>query len=296
MELRNLYYFIQICNDRNFSIASNKLFITQQALSKSIKSLEKELGSPLFNKTSTGVSLTPYAEAIYPICKDMLSHYEAGLHKIHSISKEGNIPIRVSVSYQTIDTLSFTLIEDFMKKYPDIQVITDALPDLLAEQAILDGKADFVFSVGYPQRKNLFQSYLIRKIPLCVMVGPNHVLYHKTHLSMKDLDQLELHCAGPQFKTYHLLKEKAQQAEIDVRLIATSGHLYSTYKNIFENNRAIIGLVGTKQEPELENIHCIPFDDPDLNWDIYFNALKDYMLNEYEELFLNEVLNYRKAK
>lgn len=50
MELRNLVYFVQVCEDKNYSIAACKLFITQQALSKSIKTLEAELGSSLFKK------------------------------------------------------------------------------------------------------------------------------------------------------------------------------------------------------------------------------------------------------
>jgi len=296
MELRNLYYFVQVCEDRSFSTASNHLYITQQALSKSIKLLETELGNTLFNKTSVGVTLTPYAEAVYPICKEILSHYEAGLHKIRAISKEGEVPIRVAISYQTIDAISFTLLDDYKKQYPDVKVIPDAMPDLLAEKAILDGKADFVFTVRKPVEKERFHSFLIKKIPLCIMVGPNHTLYNKTSVTINDLNQMDLHCAGPQFKTYHLLKEKAEKAGVTPNLIPTSGHLYSTYKNIFENNKMIIGLLGEDSEPQFEHIHFIPFDDPDLNWDIYINYLKDTQLTHQEENFLNTVLAYRIEK
>ena len=73
MEIRNLTYFVQVCQDLNVSIAAGKLYITQQALSKSIKTLEAELGSPLFIKVPTGVAMTPYAKAIFPICQDILS-------------------------------------------------------------------------------------------------------------------------------------------------------------------------------------------------------------------------------
>lgn len=294
MELRNLYYFVQVCEDRSFSIASNHLFITQQALSKSIKSLENELGNSLFTKTSTGMILTSYAEAMYPICKDMLSHYEAGLHKIRAISKEGEVPIRLAISYQTVDAISFTLLDDYKKRYPDVKIIPDAMPDLLAEKSILEGKADFVFTVRKPIEKERFHSFLIKKIPLCIMVGPDHPLYKKSSVSINDLDQMDLHCAGPQFKTYHLLKEKAEKAGVSPNLIPTSGHLYSTYKNIFENNRMIIGLLGEDSEPHFEQVRCIPFDDPDLNWDIYLNYLNDSKLTLQEENFLNTVLSYRK--
>ncbi len=60
MELRNLYYFLQVCDDKSFSAAATRLYITQQALSKSVKALEKELGSELFKKTGNTIRLPPY--------------------------------------------------------------------------------------------------------------------------------------------------------------------------------------------------------------------------------------------
>ena len=85
MEFLNLYYFLQLCEEKNYSSAAGKLYITQQALSKSIKALEKELGAALFTKTPQGIRLTAYGEEVYPICKDMIQHFEVGVQKIRSI-------------------------------------------------------------------------------------------------------------------------------------------------------------------------------------------------------------------
>ena len=57
--------------------------------------------------------MTPYAKAIFPICQDMLSSFHSGLHKIRSITKEGVVQRRIAIAYQTMETLSPTLIEDF---------------------------------------------------------------------------------------------------------------------------------------------------------------------------------------
>ena len=129
MEFRNLYYFLQLCEEKNYSSAAGKLYITQQALSKSIKALEKELGSALFTKTPQGIRLTAYGEAVYPICKDMIQHFEVGVQKIRSISADGVAPIRLAVAYQTADTLSFTLLDDFQRAHPGVRILSEALPD-----------------------------------------------------------------------------------------------------------------------------------------------------------------------
>lgn len=52
MELKQLEYYLQLCDDLSFTGAARKLFITQQALSRSIHNLEKELGVPLFVRNS----------------------------------------------------------------------------------------------------------------------------------------------------------------------------------------------------------------------------------------------------
>ena len=50
MEIRNLTYFVQVCQDLNISIAAGKLYITQQALSKSIKTLRRNWVRRCFSK------------------------------------------------------------------------------------------------------------------------------------------------------------------------------------------------------------------------------------------------------
>jgi DNA-binding transcriptional LysR family regulator len=292
MELRNLYYFLQLCEDGNYSLAANKLYITQQALSKSIKGLENELGAALFVKSPTGVSLTPYGKAVYPVCKEMIHHVDIGMQKIRTISPDGLVPIRLAISYQSADSLSFTLLEDFHTMHPDIPVLSDAMEDLPAEEAVLSGNADFVLSVGVPRDSGFFHYDRIRQMPLCVMVGPEHPFYEKEKLNIEDLDHMDLHCAGPQFKTYHLLSQKAKEAGIHINLIPTSGHLYSTYKNIFSMNRAIIGIYGDQEIPDFPQIRQIPFVDPGFNWDIYLCYEKDHVLSESEEIFYQYILGF----
>ncbi len=292
MEFRNLYYFLQVCDDKSFSAAAARLYITQQPLSKSVKALEKELGSELFEKNGNSIQLTTYGKAIYPICRDMVRNFEAGIKKIRSVTPDGASPVRLTTAYQAADTLSFTLIEDFHREHAGIRIHCDALPDLPAEKAVLDGEADFVLGIGIPQPRIQFDSRLIRALPLCIMVGPGHPLYPREILRMSDLDGLTLHCAGPQFKTYHLLQKKAADAGITLHLIPTSGHLYTTYQNVFARGRAVIGIYGSQGEPELADARQIPFEDPDLNWDIYFSCRQDYQRSPAEDVFFNYILSF----
>lgn len=59
MRLEQFESLIEIANSNSISIAAQNLYISQPALSRSIKGLEDELGVPLLSRTVDGVRLTP---------------------------------------------------------------------------------------------------------------------------------------------------------------------------------------------------------------------------------------------
>lgn len=58
MEFRQIQYFIKLSESTSISQAAKELFISQQALSKSIKNLESELNTRLFLRTNQGIKLS----------------------------------------------------------------------------------------------------------------------------------------------------------------------------------------------------------------------------------------------
>ena len=73
-ELYKVFYYV--ASTLSFSEASKKLFISQSAVSQSVKSLEKKLGQTLFIRSTKKVSLTPEGEIL-------LRHVEPAMHLIH---------------------------------------------------------------------------------------------------------------------------------------------------------------------------------------------------------------------
>ena len=79
VHLRNLRYFAAVAEDLHFSRAAERLHVSQPALSKQVRQLERELGFALFRRNRRGVGLTAAGEALLPTVKELLARWEEGL-------------------------------------------------------------------------------------------------------------------------------------------------------------------------------------------------------------------------
>lgn len=76
---RDLRYFVTVAEELHFTRAAERLFVSQPALSKQIRMLERQLGAPLFERGSDGVRLTPAGEALLPHAREVLAAWDRGL-------------------------------------------------------------------------------------------------------------------------------------------------------------------------------------------------------------------------
>lgn len=70
---RDLRYFVAVAEELHFTRAAEKLYVSQPALSKQIRSLERQLGAPLFDRDQHGVRLTPVGAALLPHARAVLA-------------------------------------------------------------------------------------------------------------------------------------------------------------------------------------------------------------------------------
>ena len=75
MNMNQLKYVLEVASSNSMREAATKLFITQPALSASIRELEEELGILIFNRTNKGISLTPEGREFIVYAKKSVGQY-----------------------------------------------------------------------------------------------------------------------------------------------------------------------------------------------------------------------------
>lgn len=83
MNLSQLYYFRKLSELQHYTKAAKELYITQPALSDAIRSLEKELGVPLFQREGRNVKLTRYGKEFSAYVHDALRELDKGIAIMH---------------------------------------------------------------------------------------------------------------------------------------------------------------------------------------------------------------------
>ena len=106
----------------NISKAANELFISQPAISQSIKKLEQSLDTALFVRSSRGVQLTEEGELLFSHVKSAFRTLEAGEHQLRLRRELGMGHLRIGVSSTLCKYVLLPYLTDFVKLHPNIQV------------------------------------------------------------------------------------------------------------------------------------------------------------------------------
>lgn len=130
----NLYkIFCTIAETKSISKASEKLFVSRQAVSYSIKQLEIALGGKLFFRTSKGVVLTPEAEELYHHIRESFQTIAIGERIFKENNKLLHGTINIGCNPELFENCVYHHVEKFYKMYPNIKIniISKPISDLL---------------------------------------------------------------------------------------------------------------------------------------------------------------------
>lgn len=119
LELYKVFYTVASCG--NISLASEKLFISQPAVSKTIKKLESIIGVTLFWRNSRGVRLTEEGKILFEYAERALNEISVGEKVLEKLKKKEQGTIKVGVSTILCKHFFIPPLQRFMKDYPNIE-------------------------------------------------------------------------------------------------------------------------------------------------------------------------------
>lgn len=138
MELRQLEYFVAVVDNGGFTGASKQLYVSQSALSKSVKKLEEELDTPLFFQAGQRTTPTAAGALLYEKGKLLLAEAARTRDLVSSEMKNKQGRVRIATSCKrTFMPRVGSLMARFVKEYPEVFLdLNEASPEWIKDSLL----------------------------------------------------------------------------------------------------------------------------------------------------------------
>lgn len=223
MELEHLRDFVMLAETRSFARTAEQLFTTQSTISKHIKSLENELGTPLFTRTSRHVELNdfgrlflPYAEKILQIQYEYTTAFYNQMENKKSTLSIGSIP--VMAQYRITDVIVQFKNENKNFKLNVIEAETEELKEHLREN-----RCEIAFVRESERPEEDFVSIPYYTDTLVALLPISHPLADRKSLALKELCQEDFVLLKEKTFLYDLCLTACQNAGFTPNVVFT-GH------------------------------------------------------------------------
>ncbi len=280
MEIKQLCYFVEICKYMSFSDAAKTLFLTPQALSKSIHNLELELGGEVFSRTGNAIALTEYGTILLQRAKGLLKSYDVLIGDMRYASRRFSGKLAVGFAYGVLLALPPDTVMDFMRAYPELSLELEELPDEVLEERMLEGSLDFSFCIGESLRPAFFESTLVCSSPLSAVLLKENPLYRKGFFELEDLRDQKFIQHTHNKKVNDMIGKCCRQKGFAPEYLIRSSHLELNKRVLWSMGGLSLGPYDLwKNYPYTPEVGCIPMSDKDgLAWEVYLVTPADRQL------------------
>lgn len=135
--------FYAVAKTGSVSRAAQQLYISQPAVSQTLKNLEESLKCKLFVRTSKGVKLTAEGKALFPFVEKSLNEIEAGERLLSEMLDLETGEIRIGASDLTLQFYLLPYLEEFHRRYPKIKITVSNATTPETINSLKSGKIDF---------------------------------------------------------------------------------------------------------------------------------------------------------
>lgn len=189
MELRHLRYFVAVAEELHFGRAAKRLNIAQPPLSRQVRDLEREIGTPLFDRVPRGVELTPAGIAFLPEARLTLAQAERAQRTAQRAARGETGRLRVGfVEAATHSGILPDVLSFFRMHLPSVGLSLFELDPLRQEEAFRDARIDLGILHSPPlDADRWLRVELIYTEPVVLAVPSTHRLAGRARFTLGSL-------------------------------------------------------------------------------------------------------------
>lgn len=188
MEMQQVRYFLALADKLNFTRAAEACNVTQPALTRAIKSLEEELGGPLFHREHSRTHLSELGRMMHPYFQSIFDQTQAAKEQAKSLSNLEQTELKLGA----MCTLGPSVLSDFIcgfhQKFDGISlhIVDSTLPDL--GDALSKGELEIGLARTTEELDERFHAIPLFRERYVIVLPIDHPLTRKNVIEFKDLN------------------------------------------------------------------------------------------------------------
>lgn len=172
-DLRQLRAFVAVVEEGSFTLAARRIFVTQSAVSHSLRTLEEQLSCRLLDRSGKRVAVTQEGELLLRRCRRVIFELEQANRDLDGLRRWGQTRIRIGAPQSLCHFLIPSVLREFRECFPRCEPVIEADETSLLLDRLADADLDLV--VGLKPRAKGDDGYRpMFKDRLAFVLSPFH--------------------------------------------------------------------------------------------------------------------------
>jgi DNA-binding transcriptional LysR family regulator len=146
-DLRQLRALVAVADEGSFTLAARKLFVTQSAVSHSLRTLEEQLGCRLLDRSGKRVSVTTEGGILLKRCKRVVQELEEATRELDGLRRWGQTTIRVGAPHSLCHYLIPSVLREFRDCFPRCEPSVESGETAALLEKFEQGELDLVVGI-----------------------------------------------------------------------------------------------------------------------------------------------------
>lgn len=231
MDTQLLRAFLAVTEAQSFSIAADKLHLTQSAISKRIALLEQQLSQSLFDRIGRSVCLTESGKALLPRAQHIIDEIEDTERFMAQQSSIVAGELRIATSHHIGIHRLPPILKAYRQDYPDVHLQLHFIDSEQAINTVMHNDCDIAITTLPASHNNDsdgssdVQYHTLWQDPMQMVVSHQHPLSQKKNVTINDLSQHPAILPDIATRTTQLVQTLFSKDNTHLNISMTSNHL-----------------------------------------------------------------------
>lgn len=268
IDSRQLRAFVTLARTGSFTVTAKELFLSQSAVSHSMKALETDVGCRLFDRVGKRVLLTQAGETLLQHASRILAEMVAARSGLEQLGKWGMGRLRVAAGGALCQYLLPSVLREFKEKYPKYLVMVDQTEPARVLEQIRANVVDLAFTLE-PREEDQIHFEPLFSDELMFAVHPQHAWAKAGQVVRVDIPRQNYALQRRNTPTYRAIEEYFAEDEMVLNTTIEAGSVEAIKELVkFGLGVGILAPWTARREVENKSIVLLPLGRRKLkrNW------------------------------